>query len=88
MTLDKQLLNTAYELPKANLGHVCFLISPDAVFRSTSYTLILSLHGLSADVIGSVAFGEQLGALEYEEQQDGSVQLASQEFMQVWQLLA
>ena len=63
-------------------------MSPGAVCRSTSYTLILSLCGLSADVIGSVAFGEQLGALEYDEQEDGSVQLVSQEFMQVWQLLA
>ena len=36
-----------------------------------------------AEVINLVAFGEHLGALEYEEQEDGSVQLATQEILEV-----
>ena len=36
-----------------------------------------------AEVINLVAFGEHLGALEYEEQKDGTVQLATQEILEV-----
>jgi hypothetical protein len=36
-----------------------------------------------AEVINKVAFGEHLGALEYEEQEDGTVQLATQEILEV-----
>ncbi len=36
-----------------------------------------------AEVINKVAFGENLGALEYEEQEDGTVQLATQEILEV-----
>jgi hypothetical protein len=36
-----------------------------------------------AEVINLVAFGERLGALEYEEQEDGTVQLATQDLLEV-----
>lgn len=36
-----------------------------------------------AEIINSVAFGLQLGALEYEEQEDGTVKLAALPMLQV-----
>lgn len=39
---------------------------------------------ICAEVINSVAFDVHLGALEYEEEEDGSVQLASQPLLKVW----
>ncbi len=39
--------------------------------------------GIAADIINSVAFGLELGALEYEEQEDGTVKLAALPMLQV-----
>lgn len=36
-----------------------------------------------SEVINKVAFGEHLGVLEYKEQEDGTVQLATQEILEV-----
>jgi len=39
--------------------------------------------GIAAEIINSVAFGLELGALEYEEQEDGTVKLAALPMLQV-----
>ncbi len=47
--------------------------------------LVFCIKGMhrDAEVINMMAFGEPLGALEYEEQEDGTVQLATQEILEV-----
>jgi len=47
--------------------------------------VILVSHGCiyGADVINTVAFGINTGALDYTEQDDGTVKLATQDFLQV-----
>ena len=47
-----------------------------------SFPFLKGMH-YDAEVINKVAFGEHLGALEYEEQEDGTVQLATQEILEV-----
>ena len=47
-----------------------------------SFSFLKGRH-CDAEVMNKVAFGEHLGALEYEEQEDGTVQLATQEILEV-----